>query len=613
MTKPPHICRLEELGRYGRLMALTQSQEVVEFKFREFKDHHFKGRTDGFAFMQFVTSLALDEFQLSEADIQSGVMEGSDDGGIDGFHIVVNKTEGVSETTRGLRTSAAPAGIPRQVPFDVVVVQSKMSMGGLDALAIPKLHEVLDLILSGASRAQLQAYPLHDKLITHVEAYRSYRKKLIPLDPIRSFTVYVMQPVTEAKLTQPAKRGAAALEKMIQGHLGSTTAVRVNLLGADGIEELRNTAKAVEGVVKFSKQPLSETHGKSEAWLGLVTVKDLLDFIRRGKTKVLRDELFTTNVRDFAGSAASINAAIRSTLSVNSPTAFWWLNNGVTVIVDKAVYQSDNSYLLSNPQIVNGLQTSNVIHEASSDGIITPKRLKESVLIRVISELDPKARESIIQGTNNQAPVTSIQLYANDELQLKIETFLETKGWFYERRRWQFRSQKVPRSKIRSILDLAQVTISALLLEPDAARARPRDKLAKKSDYQKVFNPATPFALYSSLFDAQEAVETYLRSTPAKGISDDPTNDRFFLLTGVALRQARVTKAEDLTADSLAKNIEVPDLALMQEIHTRLHALVGAHLDKKARDKLFKGTALRTALINDILAWNTSDPLPRSP
>jgi hypothetical protein len=592
-------------------MALTQSQEVVDFKFREFKKQHFPSLTDGLAFMQFATSLALEEFQLAEADIQSGVMEGKDDGGIDGFHIVVNKTEAVSETTRGLRTSSAPAGVPKQVPFDVIVVQSKSSTDGLDSLAIPKLHEVLDLILSGAPRTRLEAYPLHDKLVTQIEVYRAYRRKLISLDPIRSFTVYVMQPVAETKLTAPAKRGAGALAAMIQGHLGPTTKVRVELLSADGIEALRNASREVQGVLKFSKQPLSETHGRSEAWLGLVTVKDLLDFIRRGTTKVLRDELFTTNVRDFAGSAAAINSAIRSTLSTNSPTAFWWMNNGVTVIVDKAVYQSDNAYLLSNPQIVNGLQTSNVIHEASGDGIITAKRLKESVLIRVISELDPKARESIIQGTNNQAPVTSVQLYANDELQLRIETFLETKGWFYERRRWQFRNQKVPRSKIRSIVELAQVVIAALLLEPDSARARPRDSLVRKSSYERVFDSRTPFTLYSTLLDVQEAVEDYLRSAPAKAISDDPTNDRFFLLTAVSLRLARVVTATDLNAGGLARNLEIPSAALLEELHKRLYALVGTQPDKKARDKIFKGTALRSSLIADILTWNGTSPLPK--
>lgn len=591
-------------------MALTQSQEIVDFKFREFKKQHFPGLSDGLAFMQFATSLALEGFQLSEADIQAGVMEGKDDGGIDGFHILVNKTEAVSETTPGLRRNVAPAGVPKQVPFDVVVVQSKSSTDGLDALAIPKLHEVLDLILSGATRSELEAYPLHDRLVSHIEAFRAYRKKLISLDPVRSFTVYVMQPVAETKITGPAKRGAKALAAMIQKHLGATTKVKVELLGADGIEKLRKTSKDVEGVLKFSKQPLSETHGKSEAWLGLVTVKDLLEFIRRGPTKVLRDEFFTTNVRDFAGSTVGINSAIRNSLSVNSPTAFWWMNNGVTVIVDKAAYQSDNAYLLSNPQIVNGLQTSNVIHEAAGEGVITAKRLKESLLIRVISELDPKVRESIIYGTNNQTPVTSVQLYANDDLQQQIETFLETKGWFYERRRWQFRGQKVSRSKIRSIVELAQVVIAVLLLEPDSARARPRNRLEKKVDYERVFNPSTPFALYGALLNVQEAVETYLRSDAAKIISDDPTNDRFFLLTGVCLRLSRVVNAADVTAEVLSRNLAVPPLGLLEEVHKRLYALVGGQ-DKKARDKLFKSAALRTSLINDVLTWNAASPMPK--
>ena len=148
------------------------------------------------------------------------------------------------------------------IAFDVIVVQSKSSTDGLDALAIPKLHEVLDLILSGATRTKLKAFPLHDKLVTQVEVYRAYRKKLISLDPIRSFTVYVMQPVAETKLTGPAKRGAEALAVMIRGHLGPTTKVRVELLSADGMEKLRNASRDVEGVLKFSKQPLRDSWEK---------------------------------------------------------------------------------------------------------------------------------------------------------------------------------------------------------------------------------------------------------------------------------------------------------------------------------------------------------------
>lgn len=585
-------------------MSPTQSQEVILFKAKEFKTQNFAAESDGVAFMQFATSLALDEFRLSEADVQAGVMEGKDDGGIDGFHVVVNRTEVVSESTRALRSSNPPAGVPKNVPFDVVVLQSKSSQGGLDGLALPHLHEALDLILGGASRAVLREYPMHNRLVSHIEAYRSYRKKLIGLDPIRSFTVFVMQPVSEDKISGPAKRGARALRQMIEGHLGSTTKVRVEILGADGMEKLRTSIKDVEGTLHFAGQPIREVHQKSEALLGLVPVKDLLSFVRRGKTKVLRDEFFTTNVRDFAGSSAAINSAIRATLGTNSPTSFWWMNNGITVIVDKATYQSDDTYLLANPQIVNGLQTTNVIHEASSEGTITAARLKESVLVRVISDIDPAARETVIQGTNNQAPVTSVQLWANDALQLEIETYLETHGWFYERRRWQFRGRKVARSKIRSITELAQVVIAAVLLEPDAARARPRNKLDSMSGYQAIFSKTVPFALYVSLLNSMAAVSTYLQTPAARAIAEDPTNDRFYLLTALALRQSGVKQQSDHTAQRLAANISVPDTALLEGLHKDLYKLVGNQPNKKAADRLFKGTALREALIAEVLKTN---------
>ena len=70
-------------------------------------------------------------------------------------------------------------------------------------------------------------------------------------------------------------------------------------------------------------------------------------------------------------------------------------------------------------------------------------------------------------------------------------------------------------------------------------------------------------------------------------------------------------KATDLSAEGLAKNLEVPTAALLEEVHQRLYALVGAQPDKKARDKLFKGPAHRTLLIDDILAWNAVSRPPR--
>jgi hypothetical protein len=587
-------------------MALTQSQEVVKFKFEEFKKLHFPALSDGLAFMQYATSLALQQFQLSEPDIQAGITEGPDDGGIDGFHIIVNRTEAVSPATPGLaRVKTPPTAVAKNVPFDIVVVQSKSTMdGALDGKALQELSGSLSRILSNESLAALRAYPLNEKVIGQVDAYRRYRTKLVSLDPIRSFTVFLMQPIADTKLTPPDKRRANDLKKMIESHLGSSTKVAVELLTADGIEKLRNAPRDVEGILKFASSPLDEKHGKSSALLGLVAIGDLLNFVRRGKTAVLRDEFFTTNVREFAGSATPVNAAIRNTLSTNTDTAFWWMNNGVTIIVDRVTYQSDNSWLLVNPQIVNGLQTTNVIHEAANDAVITAKRRKESLLVRVISEVDPKLRESVIQGTNNQTQVNSVQLYANDERQLEIETFLEAKGWFYERRRWQYRNRKVSRSRIRSILELAQVIIAAALLEPETARARPRDRLKTEAGYRRVFSSDVEMSVYATLLDTQVEVEKYLGTPAALAISDDPTNDRFFVLAGAALRVSGVKSKNDYTAVVMNSRLKVPSAAVLEEVHIRLYKLVGSKPDKKERDKVFKSANLRDQLVNDILAWN---------
>lgn len=589
-------------------MALTQSQEVVKFKFEEFKKLHFPALSDGLAFMQYATSLALQQFSLSEPDLQAGVTEGPDDGGIDGFHIIVNRTEAVSPSTPGLsRPKTAPSGAAKNVPFDIVVIQSKSTMdGALDGKALQELHGSLNRILSNESLNALRGYPLNEKVIGQVDAYRRYRTKLVSLDPIRSFTVYLMQPIADSKLTQPDKRRAGDLKKMIEAHLGPSTKVAVELLAADGIEKLRNLPRDAEGILTFASKPLDEKHGKSSALLGLVTIGDLLSFVRRGKTEVLRDEFFTTNVREFAGSTSPVNAAIRETLSTNTDSAFWWMNNGVTIIVDRATYQSDNSWLLVNPQIVNGLQTTNVIHEAAHDSVITPKRRKESLLVRVISEVDPKLRESVIQGTNNQTQVNSVQLYANHERQLALEAYLETQGWFYERRRWQYRNRKVSRSRIRSILEVAQVVIAAALLEPETARARPRDRLKTDAGYKRVFSDDLDLSVYSTLLDMHVEVDRYLGTPAALDIANDPTNDRFFVLAGAALRLSGVKAKGDYTPLVMKTRLKMPTDAELEQVHARLYKLVGSKPDKKERDKLFKSAALRDQLVKDILAWNAT-------
>jgi hypothetical protein len=592
-------------------MAGNGTQEIVQYKFDRFVETQFPdGIETGKAFDAFAARVALRPFALSESDINQGIVDGSFDAGIDSFHLIVNRTQAVTPETRGLNRTTAPTDQQRGVPFDIVMTQAKSQTSGWDVQAIWKLREAIELILdTDNSLASLRDKGIGDRVLGQVNALRRYQKKLISLDPARSFTVYVMTMASERGITDPMRRSVAALKHSIEQRMPSKTKVTVQLVGAEGLELMLSESMEFEGLIKFAKPPIRVSHGQSQAWLGIVAVKDYLKFLRRARSKVLREEFFTANVRDFAGSKTAVNSAIKSSLKENTPTAFWWMNNGVTILADAAHDQTEEQWLLANPQIVNGLQTSFVLHEADVEEAITPKRLKESILVRIIREEQVAIRESIITGTNNQTAINSLQLFANDEYQRHLEQFLLTQGWFYERRRWQYRNNPaVASSKIRTILELGQAVIATHLLRPHVARARPRDLLLTKTGYASIFDKDAPEALFSKSLSIMQAIELYLNTPAALAIADDPTNDRYYLATGAVLRMLDVTDSAKFNLHLSIGKLEVPDPALLEEVHRLLYREIGTAPDKRSRDSLFKNSDLRDRFVHAITELNTKTP-----
>ena len=71
---------------------------------------------------------------------------------------------------------------------------------------------------------------------------------------------------------------------------------------------------------------------------------------------VLREYMFEANVRDHAPDV-KVNKGIRATLTGPENDDFWWLNNGITILAS-GVYYNDGALQVTDPMIVNGLQTS---------------------------------------------------------------------------------------------------------------------------------------------------------------------------------------------------------------------------------------------------------------
>lgn len=113
-------------------------------------------------------------------------------------------------------------------------------------------------------------------------------------------------------------------------------------------------------------------------------------------------------------------------------------NNGVTIIC-KQLSNIRNKFTLTAYQIVNGCQTSHVLHfymPNNKDALQIP--------VKIIETDDEDTVNSIIKATNRQTEVKDEQLMALNEFHRKLEAFYNTysgnQRLYYERRSKQYNS-----------------------------------------------------------------------------------------------------------------------------------------------------------------------------
>jgi hypothetical protein len=230
--------------------------------------------------------------------------------------------------------------------------------------------------------------------------------------------------------------------------------------------------------------PLVTSFPTKEGYVGLVTLKNYYDFLKSSPKpgddhSQLDEYMFDANVRGYQLSAP-VNKRITGTLTGTDKPEFWLLNNGITILTPLAINTTEG-LSISNPQIVNGLQTSRRIFEYCRE--LRPS-LSETdgrrILIRVIQTSDENTRNEIIRATNDQNPMPAEALISTFRIQHQIETFFEKEGLFYDRRKGYYKALRKPAKLIVSTVDLMQAVIAILLRKPDDARGRPRDYLKEK-------------------------------------------------------------------------------------------------------------------------------------
>lgn len=245
------------------------------------------------------------------------------------------------------------------------------------------------------------------------------------------------------------------------------TDVRFSALDADRLKSIyRELRQWVEKEVVFEKHTILPKIDKvSEAYLGILPLPEFLKLITDDDGEIQKS-LFYDNVRDFQGDN-SVNAEIAATLSDPSSAGnFVLLNNGVTVVA-KQIRKIGESFRVSDYQIVNGCQTSHVLHlNKSAHGAMI------YVPIKLIVTNDPEVTNQIIKATNRQTAVTLEAFESLRPFHRTLEEFYnsfgkdERKRLFYERRSKQYSYSDIRPTSIITLAAQAKSYLGMFLNEP---------------------------------------------------------------------------------------------------------------------------------------------------
>lgn len=183
-----------------------------------------------------------------------------------------------------------------------------------------------------------------------------------------------------------------------------------------------------------------------------------------------------------------IDKAIEETIQ-NDPEQFWLRNNGITIICDE-FNVSGKVVHLKNFSIVNGGQTTYMLHKSS--GISEQNDLfLPCKIIRVMGETEDEKNAfslAIAKATNSQKAIKQVDLKANAPEQVRFGQAMRECGIFYQTKR----GEVVPKSFKQKHLntDLAAVgklCLAGVFQVPCTSRSKPSSLYVDKY-YNPVFN-----------------------------------------------------------------------------------------------------------------------------
>lgn len=538
------------------------------------KEYNIPNKID--VFNIFVSYQLCKNKMISIDDAIESCVDGGNDGGIDNILIFVNemliKTKEDYEKLNIVRSS--------QNTLEIYIFQNKKT-NGFTPDALNKLYVTFQNIFDETFNDKELEKNYNLDLIEQIILFRKIMEDIpnfftekITMNFVYSTTAKVID------LSQHVLNSQDLLVELIKTNMCIDN---VNIM-YNGIKELKKIYDSgfSSSVQLKLKNMISDTYidDNNEACMILSTIDDYYEFLV-SEDNELKEYLFEANIRDFQNKNNEVNEEILKTLDKKDNIDFWWLNNGITILVEELEIKP-KSLILTMPRIVNGLQTSYCIFENKRN--IPPlfkTQDKRSVLIKVIKTLDEKIMENIIFATNNQTPINTADLIANEQIQKDIEEYFKNKGYFYERRNnFYKRKREFNPNKIINKSTLFQCTMAVIEKAPSIARNSPKT-IIYESNYSSLFNKNVDIEIYFNIYKIYENLSNFIRNISK---SEDPLSRKYgtsivsfklhlLLISVIILLNNSNYKSEDLKEINIniSTNIFERALKILEKILDETH------------------------------------------
>ena len=390
----------------------------------------------GEAFEYFSFEQILKNYDLSEEEFDFGWVDGSHDGGIDGFYIFVNGH---------LVSDVGNFPWPKShAQVDIFVISCKhhdtFKESTLNSM-LATIQEVFDFSIGDPD---LKGSYSKDILNARKRLFETYKRLAITNPNINLNFLYS----SRGNVDDVGESVRARSEQIKYTAAGFFSKINVNFEFLGSTELIERFRETKQFALELPFQDYLT--GTGEGYIVVAKIGDYYRFVCDDKGD-LRRYLFDSNVRDYMGEN-KVNEDIAASLKNEVVSDFWWLNNGITILTTSAVVNGKNM-LMQDIQVVNGLQTTETIYRHFKSG--ATKSADGTLSIKIIVSKDEQLRDQIIRATNNQTAVEQAALHATDKIQRDIEQILERHEFYYERRKNYYRNIGRPPSRFVTPLYVA--------------------------------------------------------------------------------------------------------------------------------------------------------------